>query len=188
MAFFCKNYIDPLYILELFRNFQIFLSVLSLKNPDASFILWSKIDFNEIGLLNDAFFAKNLLNVINWIFFVLFIWWISIYPVYSNLSVSQHLFQIDELLPNPPPDRLFPKPSVMPWCEEPSIENQKNHSVETIELSKFSLTAFLMNCTHFLVSGTMASCTTIQDYDKIRLTFHQGKNPDIYSMWYRIWE
>jgi hypothetical protein len=67
-------------------------------------------------------------------------------------------------------------PSVMPWCL-PSIEGAKS-SVKEVNLK-----SLLMNCTHVLVAGTMASCTPIQPYDRVMLTFHRLENASSETCW-----
>ena len=57
---------------------------------------------------------------------------------------------------------------VMDWC--------KNSPSKNVPKSEFNLNALLLNCTHLNIKGSMASCTPIQTYDKVKMTFHKVKN------------
>ena len=48
---------------------------------------------------------------------------------------------------------------------------------------EISLKSLLMNCTHLLVAGRMASCTPIQGYDRVILTFHKLENKSSDKCW-----
>lgn len=65
--------------------------------------------------------------------------------------------------------------SIMPWCLPASIEDGSEAASNQL-IEEVSLKSLLMNCTHVLVAGTMASCTPIQSYDKVLLTFHKLEN------------
>jgi hypothetical protein len=68
---------------------------------------------------------------------------------------------------------------VMPWClTGPAVLPHVGKRVEEV-----SLKSMLMNCTHLLVAGTMASCTPIQSYDQVLLTFHKLENTSSQACW-----
>lgn len=68
---------------------------------------------------------------------------------------------------------------VMPWClTGPALLPHVGKRVEEV-----SLKSMLMNCTHLLVAGTMASCTPIQSYDHVLLTFHKLENASSQICW-----
>ena len=68
---------------------------------------------------------------------------------------------------------------VMPWClTGPAVLPHVGKRVEEV-----SLKSMLMNCTHLLVAGTMASCTPIQNYDHVLLTFHKLENSSSQACW-----
>ncbi len=68
---------------------------------------------------------------------------------------------------------------VMPWClSGPAVLPHVGKRVEEV-----SLKSMLMNCTHLLVAGTMASCTPIQSYDHVLLTFHKLENGSSQTCW-----
>ena len=71
------------------------------------------------------------------------------------------------------------EPSVMPWCRQ--YTDPKMLAFD--ERNKFSLTALLLNCTHLFITGTMASCTRIQPYDRISLSFHKLNNMTSDDCW-----
>lgn len=50
-------------------------------------------------------------------------------------------------------------------------------------VEEISLKSLLMNCTHLLVAGRMASCTPIQPYDRVILTFHKLENRTSRTCW-----
>ena len=50
-------------------------------------------------------------------------------------------------------------------------------------VEEISLKSLLMNCTHLLVAGRMASCTPIQPYDRVILTFHKLENRTSRNCW-----
>lgn len=68
---------------------------------------------------------------------------------------------------------------VMPWClTGAAVLPHVGKRVEEV-----SLKSMLMNCTHLLVAGTMASCTPIQSYDHVLLTFHKLENASSGTCW-----
>lgn len=68
---------------------------------------------------------------------------------------------------------------VMPWClTGPAVLAHVGKKFEEV-----SLKSMLMNCTHLLVAGTMASCTPIQSYDHVLLTFHKLENASSQVCW-----
>lgn len=77
--------------------------------------------------------------------------------------------------------QMSPEPGseVMPWClTGPAVLPHVGKRVEEV-----SLKSMLMNCTHLLVAGTMASCTPIQSYDHVLLTFHKLENSSSRTCW-----
>ena len=63
---------------------------------------------------------------------------------------------------------------VMDWCKNSPSSKDNN-----VPISEFNLNALLLNCTHLNIKGSMASCTPIQTYDKVKMTFHKVKNNSI---------
>ena len=61
----------------------------------------------------------------------------------------------------------------MDWCKNSPA------SKDVVPKSEFNLNALLLNCTHLNIKGSMASCTPIQTYDKVKMTFHKVKNNSI---------
>ncbi len=94
-----------------------------------------------------------------------------------------------------------PKARVLPWCiandrQEPRSAHLTGHNgyylptTTTTMASKVDtgvaeviVKSFLINCTHALISGTMPSCTPIQRYDRVRLSFHKMDNKTTPECW-----
>lgn len=82
---------------------------------------------------------------------------------------------------------------VMSWCRPIRPQNTASSSIahpRPAQISgnndmkeEISLKSLLMNCTHLLVAGRMASCTPIQGYDRVILTFHKLENKSSDKCW-----